>query len=110
MIHISFGSESGDRESFLFAGKTLSSESKEFKKLLKSQLNEGISLAKAKFLTVKELGGDVDESLISSPNNILGVEYVKEILSVKSKLEICPMIRTGDHNDKRLKKGITGHR
>ena len=46
--HLCFGAESGEKENFLFGAKTLSCESKQFKKLLKSQLNEGVSLAKAK--------------------------------------------------------------
>ncbi len=104
---ICFGVESGSAEEYIALAKAMNNESREFKKILKEKLESGVSLAKAKFETLKELGSDFDQSLISTPNNILGLEYTKAILSTKSKIEIFPMIRSGDHNDKRLKKGIT---
>ena len=104
---ICFGVESGKKEDYIKLATALNDESKEFKKALKDQLDKGVSLAKAKFDALKSLGKEFDETLISSPNNILGVEYTKALLLAKSNIEICPMIRTGDHNDKRLKRGIT---
>jgi predicted nucleotidyltransferase len=93
--HLCFGSESGDRESFLFAGKTLSEESKEFKKLLKSQLNEGVSLAKAKMTALSQMNTGLDIDLLKSPNNILGVEYTRAIYELKADIEIVPIKRLG---------------
>ena len=104
---ICFGVESGTCDEYVSLAKAMNNESKEFKKVLKEKLESGVSLAKAKFETLKELGNEFDQSLISTPNNILGLEYTKAILSTKSKIEICPMIREGDHNDKTLKKKIT---
>ena len=104
---ICFGVESGSKDDYISLAKAMNNESKEFKKTLKEKLESGISLAKAKFETLKELGEDFDQSLIATPNNILGLEYTKAILNTKSKIEICPMLREGDHNDKNLKKGIT---
>ena len=105
---ICFGVESGDRQSYISLAKELIDESKEFKKILKEKLDGGISLAKAKFETVKALKGDrFDESLISKPNNILGLEYTKALLRLKSDIMIYPMHRDGDHNDTTLKKGET---
>ena len=103
-----FGAESGNKEDFLALASAMNNESKEFRKLLKANLEKGVSLAKARFETVKALyGGSLDESLISSPNNILGLEYTKALLKNKSRTEIFPMFREGDHNDTALKKGIT---
>ena len=104
---ICFGVESGNKDSYISLAKAMNNESKEFKKVLKEKLESGISLAKAKFQTVLALGGDFDSSLVSSPNNILGLEYTKAILKTNSGLHIFPMIREGDHNDVTLKKGIT---
>ncbi len=105
---ICFGVESGDRQGYISLAKELIDESKEFKKILKEKLDSGISLAKAKFETVKALKGDrFDENLISSPNNILGLEYTKALLRLKSDIMIYPMHRDGDHNDITLKKGET---
>lgn len=102
-----FGVESGNKENYISLAKEMNNESKEFKKILKENLDLGYSLCKSKFETVKKLGGNYDESLISSPNNILGLEYTKALLKLKSKIEICPILREGDHNDKKLVKGVT---
>ena len=103
-----FGAESGAKEDYFALANALIDETKEFKKLLKSRLEEGVSLAKAKFLTVKELKGEeFDETLISLPNNILGLEYTKAILKRNSGIQTFPMLREGDHNSPVLKKGIT---
>ncbi len=104
---ICFGVESGNADDYIALAKAMNNESKEFKKILKEKLDNGISLAKAKFETIKSLGGEFDETLISSPNNILGLEYVKAILLSKSNMKIFPLVRDNIHNDKTLKKGIT---
>lgn len=104
---ICFGVESGEKKDYIHLAKELVNESAEYKKTLKSYLDKGVSLAKAKSQTVKALYGEKHEKLLSSPNNILGLEYTKALLKRKSSIEICPMIREGDHNDKTLKKGIT---
>ena len=104
---VCFGVESGTAQEYIDLAKEMNNDSKEFNRALKEQLDKGYSLAKAKFEAVKSLGGKADESLISSPNNILGLEYTKALLALKSDVNIFPMIRTGNHNDKTLKKGIT---
>lgn len=105
-----FGVESGEKEDYLNLGGALNNESKEFKKALKAELEKGVSLAKAKFNALKSAGDEFDEKLISSPNNILGVEYTKAILARGNKIDIFPMKRDGDHNDVYFKKGITSAR
>ena len=102
-----FGVESGDKDAYVNLATAMNNETKEFKKALKEQLESGVSLAKAKFNAVKSLGGVFDESLISSPNNVLGLEYVKALQWLKSDINVFPMHREGDHNDKKLKRGIT---
>lgn len=105
---ICFGVESGTKEEYFSLAQAMNDESKEFKRVLKEKLEGGISLAKAKFETVKTLyDSKFNSQLIATPNNILALEYVKALLKSKSQIEICPMIRTGDHNDKNLKKKIT---
>ncbi len=104
---VCFGVESGDKDSFIRLATHLNNESKEFKKAIKEYLDKGHSLAKAKFEAVKQMGESFDEKLVSTPNNILGVEYTKALLKLKSDINIFPMLRDGDHNDNTLKKGIT---
>ena len=102
-----FGVECGKKEDYLALAERLNDESKEFKKKLKEHLDDGVSFVKAKFMAVKDTGTDFDESLVSSPNNILGVEYARAVKYYGSDMEIFPMPRTGNHNDKTLKKGFT---
>lgn len=104
---ICFGVESGTKEDYISLAVAMNNESKEFKKILKEKLDTGVSLAKAKFLALKELGKEYDEKLIGSPNNILALEYTKAILKFNSKIDIYPLLREGNHNDEKYKKGIT---
>ena len=105
---ICFGVESGLKDEYVNLAKAMNNESKEFKDILKRKLEEGNSLAKAKFLTLKEMGNaEINEDLISSPNNILGLEYTKAILSLNSNIKIEPLIRENTHNDRKLKKWLT---
>lgn len=103
-----FGVESGTKEQFFALANALAKESREFKKTLKEYIETGVSLAKAKFLTVKRLKNEeFNEDLISFPNNVLGLEYTKAIIKRDSDIQIFPFIREGDHNSLTLKKGIT---
>ncbi len=105
---ICFGAESGKKEDFLNLAKAFNNESKEFKKAVKENLEQGFSLAKSKFNALKSLNSnDYNEMLISSPNNILGLEYTKAILERESKIDIFPLYREDSHNDINLRKGIT---
>ena len=97
---ICFGVESGTREDYISLAKEMNDESKEFKQALKECLEDGVSLAKAKFTALEKLGKHYDKSLVASPNNVLGLEYTKALLSLKSDIQIYPMLREGDHNDK----------
>lgn len=102
-----FGVESGTKEEYLSLATLLNDESKEYKKALKEKLADGVSLAKAKVDALKDLGKEFNDELISSPNNVLGIEYTKALLKLNSAIEIFPMIREGDHNDLTLKDKIT---
>ena len=103
-----FGVESGNIDDYLLTAKALLTESKELKALIKEELETGVSPVKARFNAVKKLNlPQLKDELVSSPNNILGIEYTKAILKLNSKIKICPMLRSGDHNDVKLYKNIT---
>ena len=103
-----FGCESGDAAAFRYVAKTLSDESKEFKKALKSRLNEGFSLARAKAEALEELDIGADIELLKSPNNILGVEYTRAILELGAKMDILPVRRVGgNYSDDKLYKNLS---
>ncbi len=87
-----FGAETADAESFWRAAKLLSNEpnsvSTEIKRLSKS----GLSYARAR---AQAWSGQIDEALLSSPNNVLGIEYTKALLSYRPSVRILPILRKG---------------
>lgn len=99
-----FGSESGDLAPLETVAELLSSELEQYKELLQGYLKSGDSFprARAKALSLcftasapeKTAPEDV-EALLSSPNNILGVEYLKSLKRRKSQITPMTLKRTG---------------
>lgn len=92
---LAFGCESGTEEDFLHAAKATLSEDKQFKTALKENMKDGTSYVKARTQAVLSLNTDIDEALLTSPNNILGVEYCRAILSSGAKIKPLPIPRVG---------------
>ncbi|MBD5636491.1 MAG: nucleotidyltransferase family protein [Clostridia bacterium] len=92
---LAFGCESGDKEQFLAAAKATLSESKEFKALMKENMKDGTSFVKARTDAALALNSDIDEAMLKNPNNILGVEYCRALLSKSSAIEPMPIPRVG---------------
>lgn len=92
---LAFGCESGEKEDFLRAARATLSEDKLFKASLKENMKDGTSYVKARTKTVLALNDDVDEALLTSPNNILGVEYCRALLAAGAKIEPIPIPRVG---------------
>ncbi|MGN0824602.1 MAG: nucleotidyltransferase family protein [Candidatus Coproplasma sp.] len=85
-LSLCFGSESGTSVDFLNAAKITLNESQEFKTLLAKGLDDGTSYIKSYASAFAACGGDV--SIISSPNNVLGVEYCKAAQCADAHIEI----------------------
>ena len=104
-----FGTESAEKSKLLSTASALVTETKEFKKLYKEQLKTGIPAIRAKINALERMNlENLDFELLKSPNNILGVEYAKAVISYKSDVELEPIIRQGGaYNDAELKKGIS---
>lgn len=85
-LSLCFGTESGNAKDFIGTAQTLLYESERFKQSLEKHLNDGTSYIKSYFAAFKECGGD--QTLISSPNNVLGVEYCKAILRAKADIKV----------------------
>jgi len=88
-ITIAFGCESGNKEDFLRAAEILKNESLTFKKALDGGLCAGQSFIKSYERAFEACGGK--SGFISSPNNILGIEYAKVAVG-----DILPIIRIGE--------------
>lgn len=92
---LAFGCESGAKESFLAAARAANAEDKQFKAALKENMKDGTSYIRARNDALLSLNADVDESLLNSPNNLLGTEYCRAILAEESGIEPLPIPRVG---------------
>ncbi len=87
-----FGSESANVPTFEKTVETL--ETPEFSSILKEELSEGKTFAAARATALKELGTFAPEK----PNDILAVEYIKELKRLKSKIVPVAIKRVGDYH------------
>ncbi len=92
---LAFGCESGTKEDFLSLAEALASEDKPFQNALKENMAEGGSYIRARNAALFSFHPEIDEALLSSPNNILGGEYCRALRAEKSKIEPLPIPRTG---------------
>lgn len=85
---ISFGAETNDLNKLNIIANTLYKEPKEYKDLLASNLKIGKSFPKAREEALVKYLNDKNYSLLlSSPNNILGIEYLKALKKHSSKIK-----------------------
>ena len=94
--YISFGSESGDAALLKTAAEIITSE--DARTLIKSFLGEGLPYASALQKTADSLMGD-DSGVFESPNNLLGIEYMKALSAFGSPLEPITVTRLGGAHD-----------
>ena len=93
-----FGAENADADAFLKAAHFLNNEPEEISARIKELTNEGLSYAKAR---ATAWGSVLPNVLLSSPNNILGLEYTRAILAKNANIKILPISRMGNHYNSR---------
>ncbi|MGL4606749.1 MAG: tRNA(Met) cytidine acetate ligase [Eubacteriaceae bacterium] len=93
--YLSFGSESGQLANLEKIANLLAREPFKFKLLLKEFLSTGISFPKARELAIGNLLGSSLGELLNSPNNILGIEYLKALIKTKSTIKPHTVKRQG---------------
>ncbi len=89
---LSFGSETGDADSLMATARALLSP--EFSAALKQELEKGLSFPAARQAALADAS-----QLLSQPNDILGVEYCKAIISQNSQMKPAPIRRQGCYHD-----------
>ncbi len=99
-----FGAENDNLDDFINLAKVLNNETKEYKRLLKENLSQGNSFIIARKKSLENLykNSNLNLSLLDSPNNILGLEYIKAILKNGYDFNINILKRqdNGFNNDK----------
>lgn len=90
-----FGAETAQTDLLMNAAEYLLSTT--FSQQLRAELKNGVSFPAARQAALESAG--MDGSLLSSPNNILAVEYYKAILSQNSSMNIMLICREGNYHD-----------
>lgn len=97
--HLCFGSECGDVEELKKAADLIAAEPAGYSLALREQLKTGVSFPAARQIALEEAceaaAGGTFGNLISSPNNILGLEYCKAIQSQHASLNPVTILRQG---------------
>ncbi len=95
---ICFGSELGEIVPLQQIAKLLLQETEQFRNILKQQLQNGVSYASARAIALSKIYPN-SEALLSQPNNILAIEYLKALLKLDSHISPHTIARkNSDYN------------
>lgn len=97
-----FGSENADLDKFNTIADILINEPEGYKQVLKQELSKGISFPSSRERALrsylKEMGCEILEleDIMGSSNNILGIEYIKALKRLNSRIKPFTIKRTGN--------------
>ncbi|MCC8169190.1 MAG: nucleotidyltransferase [Oscillospiraceae bacterium] len=101
---ICFGSESGDIEALRRAAELMENEPHSTSEKVKDFISSGMSYPTA---LEKAYAGTLPDNLLSSPNNILGIEYLRALIQLGSSITPTTVKRIGaGYNDSVPRDGI----
>lgn len=97
---LSFGCETPDEDLLQKTAAILNEEPDTYKETLKSLLKSGSSFAASRAAAVSEILPEAG-NILSSPNNILAVEYCRALQKAGSSMALLPILRndSGYHSD-----------
>ena len=107
---LSFGSESGDIHILNSIAQVLIDQPTEYVTMLNRELNQGNSFPKAREKALLLYLNNIRKyaNVISAPNNILGIEYIKALLAQNSQIKPITIKRVSvNHNETNIKNNIT---
>ena len=104
-----FGSECGDVNKLTTIAKTLADEDSKLKYIIKENLAKGETFAKAREKAlISYLNNEDLNEILTSSNNILGIEYIKSIIRMNSNIKPFTLKREGsNYNDKFLSNSFS---
>ncbi|SHF20960.1 Predicted nucleotidyltransferase [Caldanaerobius fijiensis DSM 17918] len=83
---ICFGSESGDIKALTKIAEILAYEPNSFKSSIKKYLKQGRSFPEARQIAIAE-HLKASSNILATPNNILAIEYIKNLMRLNSKIK-----------------------
>ena len=98
-----FGSECGDMDCIKNVAEFLVDEPSAYKERLQSFLKQGLSFPQARSHALKEFFPNIDDIVLSSSNNILGIEYCRALKHFHSSITPMTLARKDNlYNDEKL--------
>ncbi len=102
---LGFGSESGDTDILQDCAKII--DSPEFAPFLENRLKEGLSFPTARQKALGDMCGEPFAKVLGTPNDILGIEYIKAINKKGFKIKPFAIKRVGvSHDSKDILENI----
>ncbi len=95
VTHLSFGSEAGDLGALSKAAEYLAYEDEELKTSIREFADQGMSFPKARYAAVRKCRGEAVSDVLKDANNILAVEYLKQLYITGSRIEPITVKRYG---------------
>ena len=95
VTHLGFGAESESLDQLQKIAEATACESPEFQLLLQQYLAEGVTYAKAREKATMELLGEDAAEHVQTPNNILAIEYLKQLHLCGSGIKPVMVTRKG---------------
>lgn len=115
VTHLCFGSEEGQLEGMWNTACILNEEPEEYRELLRQFLKKGYSFPAARnhallqYIkgTASPISLEATDRLLSSPNNILGIEYCRALIKKHSSIKPVTLKRKGSgYHEKELKSHL----
>lgn len=97
--YLFFGAECPETDLLMNIANVLAYEDSDFKLALRRELDRGLSFAAARSNAVKEIIGGASAEILSTPNNILAVEYCKALIRSGSTIKPYAIARKGVNHD-----------
>jgi predicted nucleotidyltransferase len=99
--YLCFGAETDDITILKEIANVVADESETYKELLKNELSKGLSFPNARSnciykLMNKKYSNEIIENIVSSPNNILAIEYLKALIKTNSTIIPFAVKRKGE--------------
>lgn len=105
VTNLCFGSECGNIDTLSRIAEIFYTEPEPYAESLRCNLKKGMSFPIARTWALLQYAPSLsdDKDVLSSPNNILGIEYLKALMSRESRITPFTTTRVGaDYHDKRL--------
>ncbi len=102
---IAFGSESADADMLCKIAEATAEESTEFSEAVKAGLSYGMSYPEAYQDALRTVYGEADAYVLSGPNDILALSYLREIIRQNAGLIPFAVKRAGAGHGEKTEKG-----